>query len=130
VLGWDWCGFHKKCAGTRYAELVFLHPMGTVGHVVHSSLSRVRNVDALFFMPVWARYDFHKNRTGTRYTELMFLLPVGYAGNVAHFDSSGARNIDPPFSFSGGPDAISIKSMSGHITLNLCLRIRRGLQVM
>jgi hypothetical protein len=29
--------FNKKHAGTHYAELVFLHPVGFVGHVVHSS---------------------------------------------------------------------------------------------
>jgi hypothetical protein len=25
MLGWDRYGFHKKCVGTRYAKLVFLH---------------------------------------------------------------------------------------------------------
>jgi hypothetical protein len=37
-LGWDQCGFHKKRVGTRYAELVFLHMLGTAGHVVHSGV--------------------------------------------------------------------------------------------
>jgi hypothetical protein len=39
MLGWAQCGFKKKCAGTRYAILVFLYPMGFVGHVVQSGVS-------------------------------------------------------------------------------------------
>jgi hypothetical protein len=34
ILGWARCGFHKKCAGTHDAELVFLHLLGYAGHVV------------------------------------------------------------------------------------------------
>jgi hypothetical protein len=34
---------------------VFSHPVGSVGHVMHSSASRERNVDALFFKVRWAR---------------------------------------------------------------------------
>jgi hypothetical protein len=37
ILGWDLYGFHKKRARTRYAELVFLHHLGSAGHVMHSS---------------------------------------------------------------------------------------------
>jgi hypothetical protein len=44
------CSFHKKHAGTCYAELVFLHPVGSVDHVVHSGASGAQNVDTLFFM--------------------------------------------------------------------------------
>jgi hypothetical protein len=47
MLGWDRYGLYKKCAGTHYAELVFLHRVGFAGHVVHSSVSGARNVDAL-----------------------------------------------------------------------------------
>jgi hypothetical protein len=32
----DRYGFNKKHAGTCYAQLVFLHPVGSAGHVVYS----------------------------------------------------------------------------------------------
>jgi hypothetical protein len=48
MLGWDWYGHDKTCAGSGFTEIVFLHPVGTAGHVVHSVASEVRNVDATF----------------------------------------------------------------------------------
>jgi hypothetical protein len=45
--GWTQCGLHKKHAGTRYTELVFLHPVGSTGHVVHYGASGARNVQVL-----------------------------------------------------------------------------------
>jgi hypothetical protein len=42
------CCFHKMRTRTRYAEFVFLHPMGYVGHVVNSGASRVQNGDTIF----------------------------------------------------------------------------------
>jgi hypothetical protein len=50
MLGWTWCGFHKKRVEIRYAELVFWHPVGSTDHVVDSGESGVRNFKALFFM--------------------------------------------------------------------------------
>jgi hypothetical protein len=35
MLGWDGYRFYKKLAGTRYAELVFLNPVGFAGNVMH-----------------------------------------------------------------------------------------------
>jgi hypothetical protein len=39
MLTWELYGFHKMSSGTRYAKLVFLHPVGSPGHVVHSGAS-------------------------------------------------------------------------------------------
>jgi hypothetical protein len=40
MLGQDRYRIDKKCVGTRYVELVFLYPVGSVGRVVHSSASK------------------------------------------------------------------------------------------
>jgi hypothetical protein len=50
MLEWDQYRFNKNRAGTYYSEVVFLHPVGSVDHVVHSGVSGARNVDALFFV--------------------------------------------------------------------------------
>jgi hypothetical protein len=39
MLGWDRYGFDKKCADTCYAALVFLHLVGSMGHILHSIAS-------------------------------------------------------------------------------------------
>jgi hypothetical protein len=39
MLEWDWYGFDKKRTEARYAELWFLHPVGSAGHIVHSGAS-------------------------------------------------------------------------------------------
>jgi hypothetical protein len=57
------------------SELVFLHPVGSAGHVVHSGASGMRNIDELFFMLGWPWCSFHQKRDGTRYSELVFLHP-------------------------------------------------------
>jgi hypothetical protein len=69
---------------------MFLHPVGSAGHVVQSGASEARNVETLFFMLDWDRYEFHKNCACTRYIELLFLHPVGSARQVVHSGASGA----------------------------------------
>jgi hypothetical protein len=76
MIGWTWCGFHKKHGGTRYVKLVFLHLSGSVGHVLGSSVSKVRNIDTLFFMLGWAPYGSHKKHIVICHVELVFLHPV------------------------------------------------------
>jgi hypothetical protein len=63
-------------------------------------------------------------RVETRYAELVFLHPVGFAGHIVHSRASVRKTLTHHFSCSGGPGAISIKSMLRHITSYWCFCIQ------
>jgi hypothetical protein len=85
MLGWDQYGYHKQRTETHYVKLMFLHPAGSLGHVVHSGASEAQNDDALFFKLRWDRYGYHRNDTGTRDAELVFFESCGIYGSHSAF---------------------------------------------
>jgi hypothetical protein len=90
MLGWDRYRYDRKHIGTGYVEIVLLHPVGSMGHIVPSCASVALNVDVVFFMLEWAWCIFRKKHAGARYTELVFLHPVGPVGHIVHSGASGS----------------------------------------
>jgi hypothetical protein len=113
-----------RSVGTRYAEFVILHSMGSAGYVVHYGAFRLRNVYALFFMLWWDQQGFHKKHAGHFTPKLCFCyrwdLRVTYCIPVC----LGHETSMHYFSCTGGPSAVSIKSVPRLVTLNLCFCIR------
>jgi hypothetical protein len=125
MLGWDRYGFDKKHIVTPNAELVFLHPVVSPGHIVHFGASGARNIDALYFMLRCDWCDFHKKRVGQVTSNLCFCIRwdmwVTYCIQV-----HPRREISMHyFSCSCGTGTNFVKSALGHVTLNLCFAFSR-----
>jgi hypothetical protein len=82
--------FIKKRAGTRYAKIVFLHPVRSAGHVVHAGASRARNIDAPFSCSRWPGAVSTKSTLGHVTLNFCFLHLVSSVGHVVHFGMSEA----------------------------------------
>jgi hypothetical protein len=67
---------------------MFLHPVGSAGYVLHSGLSGVPSIDALFFMLRRAQCDFYKKRAKTYYAKLVVLHPTGSTIHIVHSGAS------------------------------------------
>jgi hypothetical protein len=74
MLGWDHYGLDKKCTGTPYAELLFLHPIGFKGHIAHSGVSGARNGNTLFSFSGATGTDSIKNVLGHVTLNLCFCI--------------------------------------------------------
>jgi hypothetical protein len=66
--------FKKKCAEKCYAELVLLHPIGFVSHIVHSYAFRARYIDTLFSCSGGTSIDFTKSALGHVMLNLCFCI--------------------------------------------------------
>jgi hypothetical protein len=64
IFGLSWYRFNKKRVRSHYSELLFLHPVGSVGHIGHSDVSGSRNVYALFSCSGGTGAVFTKSASG------------------------------------------------------------------
>jgi hypothetical protein len=97
MLRWAWCSFHNKHVRTCYVELVFLHPVRSVGHVVHFG-ALGREMSMHFFLCSGGHCAISRKSTPGHVTpNFYFLHPVGSKGHVVHSGASCTCNVDALF---------------------------------
>jgi hypothetical protein len=125
ILGWGQYEFHKKHARTHFTDLLFLHPVGFAGHIVHSSVFGARNVDAVFFMLWWDRYGIDKKHViaDTSCQTCVFCIWWDIWVTCIPELSRHETSTDY-FSCLGGPIVFSIKNHVGthYATVVFCIR--------
>jgi hypothetical protein len=119
-----------KSAGTRYAQLVFLHPVGSVGYVVHSGASGRKILTQKISCSAGPGEVSIKTLLGQDVPIMCFCILWITRATLCILRHPGCEMLMHYFSCAGGPGAVYIRSAPGHITLNLCFCIRWDLRVM
>jgi hypothetical protein len=99
--------FPKKCTGTRYAELVFLFLVGSVGHAEHCGISGAPNIDALFFLLWWVQCGFKKSAPGHVTPNMCFSRQCDLRVTLSIPVHPGPETLTHYFSYSGCLGAVS-----------------------
>jgi hypothetical protein len=128
IPGWDQSGFHKKCTGTRYAELVFLHPLGSVSHIVHSCVCGREMSTCYFYARVGPVRIPQKAHWDTLRRSCVF-TSSGICESHSGSEHPGHEMSTQYFSCSGGTSTDSKKTLSGHVTSNECFCIQWDMRV-
>jgi hypothetical protein len=89
MLGWARCRFHKKRAGTEYNELMFLHPVLSVGYVVHSGAFLARTSAYYFSGSSGTGAVCIKSALGHVMPNLCFYISWDLRGHIVRSDASG-----------------------------------------
>jgi hypothetical protein len=129
MLGWDRFGFHKKHTGTRYAELVFLHPLRFVGPIVHSGSSGGAKRQHTIFHARVGPVQIPQKAPGHVTLNWCFASSGIRGSRSAVWYVRWHKTLTHYFPCSGGTSSDSTKSALGHVTPNLCLFIWRDLRI-
>jgi hypothetical protein len=96
MLGWDQYVLDKNHARTPCIEVVFLHPMGSAGHVVPSVKTRTQNINPLFSYSCGLGVVSIKS-VPEHVTPNLLFASGGIYGSHCAFGTSGVSNVDALF---------------------------------